>query len=503
METPANDAIDPQEIEHVAVDTEAGAREGSAPTEKAPTEGALEENTTEAETGIVYRVSASEEIVDLLDPVENQVGLNLEQLAIEDKQRLQYNQLSREIRKRKAREINFDHCAGWASNILERQSKDLQVAIWYATAVLWSESANETEKLVGFRDALVLIKELISIYGDTLYPLGADGKAAVLSEFGNSNRLSKISRIETLQKKERFRVSEETIQGLLDEQAPVSLRNDLRELLNREYEKVSFIKYVQETAFERFEPSQEQMEKLKKKGKVLEATKQAATEYYLSRICELAALPVEYPAIQFAISKYTLHHLQRYEFPEFVLSDLAQNEGLSAVGEDHFGARLQQRITSNWRSAMDEKELEDLCQLIIDYCNQNRWLWLEIEFATSALLSVVDAHYSDHNVSLKVLKEVVANKAEEMRALVEAGEAEEMNRQAGLRGQIKILQDEIGLLKDTIGVLQKENSALQEENALLKSALEVQTQIVSDVPQESASEDELEQPVAPATETSS
>ena len=252
----------------------------------------------------------------------------MDEVAYEDTKRAEYNQLSREIKKRRAREIDFDKCANWASEILSRHSKDLQVAIWYCIACLWSEAGNETEKLRGFRDALAVFKGLLETHGEKLYPLDMEAKHALVEELGSHMRFSRLTKIETQAKKEFFNVNDDVLERMLKVHIPVVIRNKVQDYLgDEEIEGADiFERRLNEVSFgDLYNPSGQDLSSLGNKlAKIYpdraeefkqEFSREKAVAFFKDFTVDAARLPIDYPEIEFKVSKYAIHHLKLQELP--------------------------------------------------------------------------------------------------------------------------------------------------------------------------------------------
>jgi hypothetical protein len=84
--------------------------DGEAPEAPAPVDEAVV--AKKEASGPDYAFALPEDVVRLITPFDGglSVGTDLDQVTYEDDKRAAYNQLSREMKKTRARDINFDQC---------------------------------------------------------------------------------------------------------------------------------------------------------------------------------------------------------------------------------------------------------------------------------------------------------------------------------------------------------------------------------------------------------
>ena len=325
-----------------------------------------------------YRFKLPKNATSLLDEidVDSPVGVNIYELKYDSKKSEEYNLLSSEIIKTLARDIDFDKCASRAKKILKQTTKDLQVATWFCIASLWSEAGTETDKLRGFRDALGVLNELLARFGDSLYPEDPDEKISILEDFIISERLDRLESIVMQQKVILFKVTDQALQHLLEQKVPVSIRNDLKDnLLNEVVEgEEIFLRRLKERVFERYNPTPDQLKKMVADKLIETPDLQSGIAYYIDLIVDVAQMPVQYPDIEFRVSEYALYHLGKSDLPPEILHVLNECKGMAEVKQDQFEG-LMEDVFYRIRSQSDQEEAERLCQLIVDLCNENRWLF--------------------------------------------------------------------------------------------------------------------------------
>ncbi len=111
---------------------------------------------------------------DLLNPIpgDNPSGENLRYEPIYDQikeARRQEEELAQGIWQHEVKQADFTKVIKLASDALAERSKDLQLAAWLTEALIYEEG------IAGLRQGLVLVRELMEKFWDTLYPELEDG----------------------------------------------------------------------------------------------------------------------------------------------------------------------------------------------------------------------------------------------------------------------------------------------------------------------------------------
>lgn len=111
---------------------------------------------------------------DLLEPIagDNPSGTSLRYAPVYDQikeARRQEDELTQGIWEREVKRANYAQVAKLASEALAKKSKDLQLAAWLTEALIYEEG------ILGLRNGLDLIRNLLGTFWDTLYPELEDG----------------------------------------------------------------------------------------------------------------------------------------------------------------------------------------------------------------------------------------------------------------------------------------------------------------------------------------
>ncbi|UCF63201.1 MAG: type VI secretion system domain-containing protein [bacterium] len=129
------------------------------------------------------------EVVDLLNDISADMPAGEDVENSTDQELLVvYMNLETEISKYSGND--YESCMHWARKIIGERSKHLRVTLWYLIAWFRKES------LVGFKNGLMLLTELLKKYGEKLYPENTPQKTKIIQLLNTDTRIKILEKIE-------------------------------------------------------------------------------------------------------------------------------------------------------------------------------------------------------------------------------------------------------------------------------------------------------------------
>lgn len=113
--------------------------------------------------------------------------------------------LEAEMEKRSGNDYN--KCVGWAKSLLEKYSKNLNVAVWLT--ISWFRITG----LSGLNKGLILLAELVNKYGEKSYPQDKEKQARVFNSLNNDPRLFILKKISFEEEIPVFKVTTEILES--------------------------------------------------------------------------------------------------------------------------------------------------------------------------------------------------------------------------------------------------------------------------------------------------
>jgi len=129
------------------------------------------------------------EVTDLLNDISGDIPVGEDVENSTDQELLVvYMNLETEISKYSGND--YESCMHWARKIIGERSKHLRVTLWYLIAWFRKES------LVGFKNGLMLLTELLKKYGEKLYPENTPQKTKIIQLLNTDTRIKILEKIE-------------------------------------------------------------------------------------------------------------------------------------------------------------------------------------------------------------------------------------------------------------------------------------------------------------------